>query len=344
MDELMREVRRFKRAAYAETTKTAYKCHLKAYMSFCIDFSRTPVPASQQTVVAYATYLARRLNPSSIPVYLNVLRILHLEAGFQNPLTENWELGLIKRGIGRTHGKPPQQKLPITIDMLRSISSFLTIRSPADHAFIAATLIGFFGFFRKSSLLPAPGAIMAGKFMARSDITNPSLGSFELTSRFSKVIQFGQRIHVVPFVHNPEGRICPVRALLTHLGASPLSSTRPLFNYTCAGREITFSQAAYVTRLHTLLKCVGFDPSLYSAHSLRRGGASFAFQVGLSHVQIKSRGDWSSNAFERYIHINSETAMQAARAMSAGIPPPVVVTNDQAHTTPARSYRRPQQM
>jgi hypothetical protein len=213
----MNEVRRFKRAAYAETTKTAYKCHLKSYMSFCIEFSLTPIPASQQTVVVYATYLARRLTPASIPVYLNVLRILHLEAGFKNPLTENWELGLIKRGMGHTLRRPPQQKLPITIDMLRLVSSFLTMRSPADHAFIAATLIGFFGFFRKSTLLPAPGALMAGKYIARRDILNLSLASFELASRFSKVIQFGQRVHVVPFVSNSEGRICPVRALLTHL-------------------------------------------------------------------------------------------------------------------------------
>jgi hypothetical protein len=110
MEELMREVRRYKQAAYAETTKTAYKCHLKSYMSFCIEFARTPIPASQQTIVAYTTYLARRLVPSSIPVYLNVLRILHLEAGFKNPLAENWELGLVKHGIGQTLGKPPPDR------------------------------------------------------------------------------------------------------------------------------------------------------------------------------------------------------------------------------------------
>jgi hypothetical protein len=126
-------------------------------------------------------------------------------------------------------------------------------------------------------------------------------------------------------VHNTESRICPVRALLTHRGTSPLSPNRPLFNYTCAGREVTLTQAAYVTRLNVLLKNVGFDATLYSAHSLRRGGGSFAFQVGLSHIQIKSRGDWSSSAFERYIHINSEAAMQAARIMSAGVPHPLPI-------------------
>jgi hypothetical protein len=314
----MCEVRQYKRAAYAETTKVAYKCHLRSYMSFCIAFSCTPIPATQRTVVAYTTYLARRLVPSSIPVYLNVIRILHLEAGHPNPLAENWELGLIKRGINRIHGRPPLQKLPITVQMLRLMSTALSNRTPADHAFLAVTLIGFFGFFRKSTLLPAAGPLMAGKFIARSDISNLTLESFELTSRFSKVIQFGQRIHMVPFVRNPDSGLCPVRALLTHMGASQLPSTRPLFNYCIDGREIALTQSAYVSRLHTLLKSLGFDSTLYSAHSLRRGGASFAFQVGLSHIQIKSRGDWSSNAFERYVHINSEAAMQAARAINIG--------------------------
>jgi hypothetical protein len=319
MDELMNELRQYKRAAYAEATKTAYKSHLKSYMTFCRHFSRTPIPASRQTVVAYATYLARRLVPSSIPVYLNIIRILHLEAGFANPLADNWELGLVKKGISRLHGRPPQQKLPITIEMLRAIASFLFIRSPADQAFMAATLIGFFGFFRKSTLLPAPGALMAGKYIARSDISNLTLESFELISRFSKVIQFGQRLHIVPFTRIPDARICPLRALLTHLGASPLAPTRPLFNFMDAGREVTLSQKSYVARLHAVLQSAGFNPTLYSAHSLRRGGASFAFQVGLSHVQIKSRGDWSSNAFERYIHINSAGAMQAARTLTASL-------------------------
>jgi integrase len=313
----MREVRRYKQAAYAETTKTAYKCHLKSFMSFCVAFSCTPIPASQHTIVAYATYLARRLVPSSIPVYLNVIRLLHLEAGFNNPLTENWELGLVKRGISRTHGRPPLQKQPITIDMLHRMAAAIPTRSPADHAFFAATLIGFFGFFRKSTLLPAPGPLMAGKFIARNDIINLTLESFELVSRFSKVIQFGQRIHVVPFVRNPDVSLCPVRALLAHRGASPLGSNRPLFNYVRDGREISMTQTAYVSRLRALLKSIGYDTTLYSAHSLRRGGASYAFQVGLSHIQIKSRGDWSSNAFERYVHINSEAAMQAARTIAA---------------------------
>ena len=54
----------------------------------------------------------------------------------------------------------------------------------------------------------------------------------------------------------------------------------------------------------------------FFAHSLRRGGASFAFLSGLSPLQIKSRGDCASAAFEKYVFISSESAFVAARALA----------------------------
>ena len=61
-----------------------------------MQFKYVPMPAAQETLVAYVVHLAGRLQPSSIPGYLNVIRLLHLEAGMENSLKENWELLLIK--------------------------------------------------------------------------------------------------------------------------------------------------------------------------------------------------------------------------------------------------------
>jgi hypothetical protein len=64
--------------------------------------------------VAFCAHLARFLSANSVPRYLNVVRLLHLEAGFKNPLANNWELSSIQKGISRLHGKPPVQKSPNT--------------------------------------------------------------------------------------------------------------------------------------------------------------------------------------------------------------------------------------
>jgi hypothetical protein len=161
--------------------------------------------------------------------------------------------------------------------------------------------------------------LVEGKFIARADISKFTLESFCLTVRHSKVIQFGQRVQVVPFVRVENGALCPVRALLTHFGVSPLRSSRPIFNYVIDGVEVALDQEAYVAQFRSFIVKLGLNARDYSAHSLRRGGASYAFKVGLSHLQIKERGDWSSSCFEKYIHIGGDSLLHAASTLAGGV-------------------------
>ena len=48
-------------------------------------------------------------------------------------------------------------------------------------------------------------------------------------------------------------------------------------------------------------KKIGVDPSQFSGHSFRRGGATFAHRMGVSPLLIKLMGDWSSDAYMSYI-------------------------------------------
>ena len=45
----------------------------------------------------------------------------------------------------------------------------------------------------------------------------------------------------------------------------------------------------------------GYDPSIYSSHSLRRGGTSYLRSVGATIEELKVRGDWKSDAVMLYI-------------------------------------------
>jgi hypothetical protein len=142
---LKQEVQRYKCSTYAKTTQSVYRTHLRTYFRFCCFFGCTPVPAERETVCCYAAFLARSLSPSSIGGYLNILRVLHLDAGLPNPLENNWELALIRRGIERQKGVPPKQKLPITLAILREIFARLDhCSSSLDKSFWAACLIAFF--------------------------------------------------------------------------------------------------------------------------------------------------------------------------------------------------------
>ena len=79
-------------------------------------------------------------------------------------------------------------------------------------------LLGFFGFLRKSSLIPANADVSIAKRLCRSDVRDLSLTSFVLVCRYSKSNQFGQHVHSIPFSVCADKRLCPVLALMCHLG------------------------------------------------------------------------------------------------------------------------------
>jgi hypothetical protein len=102
--ELRLEAMAFKRVAWAESTKTTYRSQLNAYIRFCLYFDRVVCPADQETLKCYVAFLSRSLNPSSLPGYLNIVRILHVNSGFVNPFKDNFEINMIKKGISRKLG------------------------------------------------------------------------------------------------------------------------------------------------------------------------------------------------------------------------------------------------
>ena len=54
------------------------------------------MPASQDTLKCYdVAFLAKSLNPSSLAGYLNVVRIMHVNAGYPNPLKDYFEIAMI---------------------------------------------------------------------------------------------------------------------------------------------------------------------------------------------------------------------------------------------------------
>lgn len=87
--------------------------------------------------------------------------------------------------------------------------------------------------------------------------------------------------------------------------SSPLFSVRSATGF----KPITLAQfSAFISRV---TKAQGLDASKFSAHSFRRGGASFAFEAGVPAELIKVQGDWQSDAYLVYLEM-TDTQKQAA--------------------------------
>jgi hypothetical protein len=226
----------------------------------------------------------------------------------------NFEVSLVKRGVARALGKPPVQKRPITLDLLRLIYLKLDMSVSADIAFWAACLLCFFGLLRKGSLLPESKSEIS-HCVLRSDVIMRE-DSFVLKVRHTKTVQFGQRMLVIPYVVCDDFSLCPVRNLLIHLIQSPMKPADPLFSYLSRGKACGFTHSSFVDKLRAIISGLGIDSTRFSGHSFRRGGCTLCFQAGLSVLEIKRRGDWKSQAFERYIHIPSDSIYKAACVLS----------------------------
>ena len=100
------ELRKFRRQAYAVSTKATYRSQLRAYLTFCIHDGYQPPPDSATALSRYAAFLARFLSVASIAAYLNTVRLLHLEHGLENPTKNNFgkfdsilQVGASKTGL-----------------------------------------------------------------------------------------------------------------------------------------------------------------------------------------------------------------------------------------------------
>ena len=108
---------------FAKSTQESYKTHLRQYIRFCIRFNLTPVPADQNTILSYIAFLARTLKPSSISNYINIIRILHLDAGLPNPLQNNFQVTNLRKVLLDIWVVPPNKNCQLHVRYLRKYTT-----------------------------------------------------------------------------------------------------------------------------------------------------------------------------------------------------------------------------
>ncbi len=142
----------------------------------------------------------------------------------------------------------------------------------------------------------------------RDDITIATDESvIEFTLKSSKTDPFRQGVTILLFATNSE--ICPVFAMKQYLqlkGKQPGGA--PLFS-TIGG--LPLCRAVFINHLKSLMQFLGYNSQLYSGHSFRSGAATSAAQRGVGDCLIKTLGRWSSDCYNRYIHISKDMIKQA---------------------------------
>ena len=287
----------------AESSHRTYTSAQRQFLQFCRDFSLDPLPASEDTLILFSTHLAQRIKPQSLHVYLAAVRSLHVAQGLANPLQPGLKLKQTLRGIERQHFSPPKQKMPLTFDILRDIHSFLNPSSIDDTVHWAAITTGHFLMLRAGEFtVPSNEEFDTSSHLTAADakLHTSSDGMEYLTVHIkrSKTDQRGQGVTL--YTGHSGHRVCAVCAMKKNLAirGRPVSSAAPLFQLADSS---PVTKAGLLTFVSHLLRLIGIDPSQYSGHSFRIGGATSASLAGLSDYEIKLIGRWNSDCYRRYI-------------------------------------------
>lgn len=265
------------------------------------------VPASHLTIARYIAYLSTKLGYSSIKQYINIIRLLHLESGLPNPLTD-FHIQQVLKGVKRVKGDAVHRRPVMTVQILRQMRNIVNISVLDDCTFWATCLLAFYGMLRMSSIFPpAPH---------RLTLASLRLHAWGIVVRFqySKTVQYGQRQPYICLPWGQEARLCPVRAMIQALLLAGTTHPRqPVLAVRLKGAIVPYTKSMFFARLKSVMHTIGLHG--YSGHSFRRGGATHALHSGVPAEIIKAQGDWRSLAYLQYI--DSKSASKRAGHLSA---------------------------
>ncbi|WP_343651321.1 site-specific integrase [Herbaspirillum sp.] len=286
-------------AATRENTRRSYRAAVKHFEEEWGGF----LPATADNLVRYLARYAGVLAHNTLKQRVSALGQWHVEQGFPDP-TRAPVVRKMMRGIQELHPAQEKRARPLQLDVLEQTVAWLErehelarqqgrfvdlLRYSRDKALL---LVGFWRGFRSDEL-------------ARLEI-----------ERVEAVAGQGMRIHLPrtktdrslqgrTYLTPALSRLCPVAAYLDWLAASGLRSGPVLRGIDRWGRisEEAIHAASIIPLLRRLLHSAGVaEVHLYSAHSLRRGFASWASANGWEMRTLMEYVGWKNlNSASRYV-------------------------------------------
>lgn len=289
-------------SAYAAGSQTNLRIQWESFVLFCLYFHFNFLPADTYTLQLYAQFLSRSFKSvDSIRNYLSGVRSMHLLLGYSLDHLNQFLVNLSLKGLTRIKQHSVKQAEAISPLILCQIHGILDFDNSDDSVFWCLFLFAFFLVARKSNLVPTRKADLEVKhFLLRGDVS--TIGeNLCVTFRWSKTIQFGQRLLQTPIIKLYPSILCPVTAYNHMLKVIPTKSVdQPLF---VLNNDKAVTYYMFQKRLRSLLSELGYDSSKFSSHSFRRGFATFAFASNIAADEIQILGDWHSDVHKRYISL-----------------------------------------
>jgi hypothetical protein len=291
----------------------------------CIEGGDFALPASDTVLCLYLQCQSLTVDPKNLKTKLSAIRYLHERLGYVwVPPSERFMVHRCIMGLKRLCLTPVRRKLPITPALLirTRLCPDIDWSTPVMVVVWGAMLIAFFCFLRKDNFtVDKADAFNSRRQLCRGDVV---FGQSDVTFTFhhSKTNQFHVRVHWTKAVRIPNHLLDPVRVLVNAFRVCPHADPAgPAFAIPSRdGGMASLTHRLFVDTLRFCLGKVGVNPSEFSGHSFRHGGATFAHRIGVSPLLIKLMGDLSSDAYMAYIdHATPGDLARLPRALTKAI-------------------------
>jgi len=263
----------FARNSKSAATRRAYQTDAADFVAWCQSHGLEALPANVGTLAAYLAGLARAgLKASTITRRCAGIRYLHRTAGHEPP-TNSEAIKAVLAGIKRSIGTSVTRKAPATAEAIRVILQNMPsdLRGLRDRALL---LLGFAGALRRSELVA----------LDVSDLEETTEG-LHVHIRRSKTDQEGAG----DFVSIPHGsRLRPVAAVKEWLQAAGISEGT-IFRSIKKGGLVTpvrLSDRSVAEIVKKRMEAAGFDPAIFSGHSLRACFVTSALHHGADILRV----------------------------------------------------------
>jgi integrase len=305
----MSDIDCFLQAATRENTQQSYK---SAIRDFEVEWGGF-LPTTPDRVARYLANRADKHAANTLRQRLAALAKWHLDQGFPDP-TKAPVVRQVLRGIQTLYPAQEKRAKPFQIDQLKLVDRLLTAGADAAQAQgalgaelryrrnKALFLLGFWRGFRGDELT---------RLQIEHVHITPGEGMICFLPRTKGDRQFKGGNFKVPLLSS----LCPVTAYDEWITAAALQDG-PVFraidrwgNIRATGLNID----SLVPILRTILKDAGVNaPDLYSAHSLRRGFASWATANGWDLSTLMEHVGWK-NAQSAMRYIDREDSFNRLR-------------------------------
>ena len=257
--------------------------------------------------------------PSSVRNYLSGVRTLHILHGLPFPHSEDFLLKLELRGISRLDPHVPARATPVTPSILSHFHQFMNPDDSLHCTVWACSLVLFFTMARLGSILPKTASTPMHTILTKNRL-NFSTEGLVVTLLHTKTIQFGRRRLHIPLLKN-DSILCPVQAYHKALSYVHTDQNGPAFVFSDKNLNKVLTGTIFINTFRNVLKSGGLKNATdFTGHSFRRGGATWAFQVGIPGELIQICGDWVSDAYKRYLEFTMQDKLNLAAHMVRHLP------------------------